>query len=150
MNVFLDLEETVIDSWNSGLLINVQKLKDFLNEQKVKEVRIFSFAIWDEADQRDFAARLLDPIERALGVGVLSCPSVAELLRVEKEFTSTFFDSLTDFISLRGKTGAFRTWCEAMHPGEVSVLIDDVVPNACWINSDTGTDLKFVNVNTGL
>ena len=50
MNLYLDLEQTVIDSWDSGLLINSTTVKDWLERLAVKEVSVFSFAVWNEQE----------------------------------------------------------------------------------------------------
>lgn len=56
--LYLDLEETVITNWNDALLMNVSRVRDFLDDNPDidrDDVRVFSFAIYDGRDiQLDF------------------------------------------------------------------------------------------------
>ena len=145
-NVFLDLEETVINNWDEGFLVHTSKVRDFLKEQNVKGWTVFSFAVWNASDVAVFQKRHQRFLEKALDCPVLSCPSCQDFMECDTEKTGVRFDSLTDFISIRGKVGAFTNWCAVNHSGQHSVLVDDVVPNAVWTNKDTNTTVEFVNV----
>jgi hypothetical protein len=145
--VFLDLEETVIDSWDSGLLTNVSRIQSFLKEQDASSVTIFSFAVWNAGDQKTFEARLRAPLETALGCRIDSCPSVADFMAVDASVTGVHWgNDLCEFVSMRGKFGSFMSWCRQHHPTENCVLVDDVVQNIDVVNRDTSTVIRFLNV----
>ena len=146
--VFLDLEETVIDSWDSGLLVNSGKVRDFLQQNSVKSVHIFSFAIWTDKDKVDFDKRLRPFLKRALSTDFRMVPSVEDMMKVDTAITGVHFDSITDFLSIRGKQGAFMSFCKHHFDRKHNVLVDDVVPNAMFHNFDTGLKLQFVNVGS--
>jgi len=149
MNVYLDLEQTVVDSWDSGLLVNSTTVKDWLERLAVKEVSVFSFAVWNEQDQQEFWRRLHDPLTRALGVTVKQCPSFKDFMKADTEVTGVRWDDdLTEFIAIRGKVDSFRSWCRLHHNGEHCVLVDDVVPNGFWQDVDSGFKVDYVNVTT--
>jgi hypothetical protein len=146
-NVFLDLEQTVLSSWDEGVLVNKTKVHDFLKEQKATGFHVFSFAVWNDDDVNEFNRRFKTFLENALDCKVLSCFSCADFRKADTELTGVRFDDLTDFISVRGKVGAFQSWCELNFSGQSNVLVDDVVPNAVWNNFTTKTKCVFVNVD---
>lgn len=148
MEIFLDLEETVIDSWQSGLLINATAVREFLKARNAKSVHIFSFAIWHDSDVWEFRKRLCRPLERALDISVAQILSAEQMMMIDTEKTNLHHDSITDFVALRGKIGAFMSWCGHRFPDQHCVLVDDVVPNATWKNHDTMLTCEFVNIET--
>ena len=58
--IWLDLEETIISSWADFLsfsyncIINEKKIRKFLRDNNIKEVNVFSFAIWNDKDKEVF------------------------------------------------------------------------------------------------
>ena len=58
MILFLDLEDTIIESWNDPFLINVEKIKEWLKCHSFKEIRLFSFAVHDNRDITIFNSQL--------------------------------------------------------------------------------------------
>lgn len=146
MQIFLDLEGTVINQWATAIPINVEPIRKFLRDHNVNEVRIFSFAIWHPHDVENFKDRIGPMLEDLLDVRISGIVSVADMRCSDTQFTGVHFDSETDFIAIRGKDGAFTTWCLANHRGQESVLIDDVVPNRSLKDFDTETIITTVNV----
>lgn len=144
--VFLDLEETVINNWDEGLLVNTTRVRDFLKQQNASEFTVFSFAVWNDRDKADFDRVHRRTLERALDCRVAACPSVEDFMLADTAFTGVRFSDLTDFISVRGKPGAFHNWCRLNHPTENCLLVDDVVPNLDLVNRDTGVTVRLVNV----
>lgn len=145
MKYFLDLEETVIDSWQSGRLVNVNKLKTL----NMSEVTIFSFAVWNAQDIAHFDKQLRSMIELAVNVKVVKCPTVQDMMEADTKFTGVHWHGdVTEFITLRGKFNAFVHWSNLMHPTDDCMLVDDIVPNVDIVNRDTGRKLAFLNVNS--
>ena len=143
--VFLDLEETVITSWDEGLLVNASKVREFLKEQNVTNFTVFSFAVWNDKDKADFDRLHRRPLERGLDCMVKSCPSTEDFMQADTNLTGVHFDSLTDFISIRGKVGAFTNWVRFQGLAN-ALLVDDVVPNVDIVDRTTGDTIRFVNV----
>lgn len=149
LKIFLDLEETIIESWDNPLLTNISKVKAFIhNQQKEKEfkvISIFSFAIWNDIDRAVFHQSIKDSIETALDVRVeqvISVKQISELFnKVHKLHLST-----TDVISILGKSNAFFEWCKFSETLNCC-LIDDVVANEILFNKDSGRLLETININ---
>lgn len=150
--ILLDLEETVIDSWANGSLCNIQKIKSFLNSPLMKEINqditIFSFAIWNDTDKDVFNKRFHDILENVLERKIVAVPTVENMMVNDTKITGVRFDSITDFVSIRGKVGAAISWCNHFHKNETVIFIDDVIPNATWSNLDNKMVIDFFNVNS--
>lgn len=144
--VFLDLEETIIDSWQSGLLVNVQVLREFLEKNNVTEIGIFSFAVYNDRDLEIFNRDHKPFIEKALNVTVTSCVTVEQMQKSDTKFTGIFFDNISDFISVRGKKDAFINFVNANIKFDKAMLIDDVVPNMTIRFNDLNKEIELVNV----
>jgi hypothetical protein len=66
--IFLDLEDTVIESWHSPYYTNLQKVRKWLKDNAVTEVGIFSFAIHNDADKAVFDQQMRVGLTDALGI----------------------------------------------------------------------------------
>lgn len=156
MNIFLDLEETVIDEFSSNpriKLFNCQHIRDFVKKippTVEKRFLVFSFAIYSEEDVQQFIAGIKTPLEGLLGFNfglgsIITVPSMMECShRVNKPRLR--FDDISEFLMDHGKENAFHDWCHGNHVGEVNILIDDVVHNRTTIDDDTHTVVKTINV----
>ena len=143
--IFLDLEQTIITSWDEGLLCNATRVRDFLADQKTKTFTVFSFAVWNNKDQATFEKIHRRPLERALDCRVKHCPSVEDFMKADTSLTGVHFNSVTDFVSIRGKVGAFTNWVR-FNGIKHAILVDDVVPNVDIITRDNGDVIRFINV----
>lgn len=148
MEVFVDLEETLVQSWDNPLLCNVQKLTTWFKNNNVTEVHLFSFAVWNDKDRDIFVKDFQPFLENAFGVKFVTVPTVEEMMKVDTKVTGLRFENLTEFISIRGKVGAFQSWCRLHPSGDTCILFDDVVPNCTIENHDDHLTLHFVNVVT--
>jgi len=147
VKVFLDLEETIIESWSNPLLMNVGKIGNFLHTAGVEEVGIFSFAIWNEQDRIDFVKRgIKQAIEISLGV------TIKEILTVPNIANEVFWKTglrmdINEFITIWGKQRAFIDWALITQRNEKRViLIDDVVRNIDVIDRDRNLLIELINV----
>ena len=148
-NIFLDLEGTIIDLWSNPVLVNNAEMRQFLTANAVTEVRLFSFAVWSEFDQNVFNTQMKAFLEDKLSVKILDCPTVFDFMKADTKVTGVNWwqDDIHDFITMRGKVDAFRSWCRLHFDRQENILIDDVVPNLVCDNRDTGLVLEFINVN---
>jgi hypothetical protein len=155
--VFLDLEETVIESWHSPYYTNIQKVRKWLQDNHVTEAGIFSFAIYDDRDKQRFEAEMKAGLSDVLGIRITTWPSVLEMMAVDTKYTGTqwimsadtqSFDT-TEYINLRGKQQGFINYAKATLPESSKVaLIDDVIDNLTMTYHDTGMQIELVNVLT--
>lgn len=155
--VFLDLEDTIITTWHEGLLINASSIREFLEKDEfilntsvtpvIEEVRIFSFAIWDNKDKEDFVTRhFKDMIERVLGVKVVEWLSVEDMQKIVEDWSGFKFYDRTDFMQLHGKHDAFIKVCLAREVNFNCVLIDDAVPSRTVIDHERNLEINLVPV----
>ena len=124
------------------------KVNRWLKGLGVSEVRLFSFAVWDAKDQARFAREFKPWLERDLGVKFLDCPTVDDFSKADTQVTRLRWDTRFDFTQTRGKLDGFRSWCKLNFDKQHNVLLDDVVPNATWHDTDSGLKLEFVNVRS--
>lgn len=68
MLVFLDLEETLIDEWSSGLFLprKLDVVRDFLKANPGATVGLMSWAVWDAKDKATFERNFRADLERNL------------------------------------------------------------------------------------
>ena len=147
---FLDLEQTIIASWDAPDLINVQRIRQFLLRNRADEVRIFSFAIWDENDKRKFDNEIKPVIQRALDLPIVSWPSVQDMMRADFNHTGVRFEEgheVSEFIQLRGKEQGFFNYVCNQYEFDRAVLIDDVVPDIVRTHRLKGWSVEFWNVD---
>ena len=147
VKVFLDLEETIIVNFNDPLitLCNVGKIRDFLQDLEVKEVTIFSFAIWDAKDLETFNSEIKPMIERGLNVKVVACPTTEEIRKtVLKRLLAHF--NMHDFLSLWGKKRAFIEFVQEVEGEGEFILIDDCVPMMSFKDHTTKQKVHLINV----
>lgn len=148
MKIFLDLEETIIESWQNPLLMNVQKLREWIDERRnfIDSVGVFSFAIWNETDRTEFVVSgMQEDIERALGIKITEILTVPQICK-EVFWKSGTVMSVNEFITIWGKQRAFIDWSLLTQSGHV-VLIDDVVQNLEIIDHDRALRINLINVN---
>lgn len=142
---WLDLEETIINSWDDPRLCNVSKLKKLLSENSVNQVSIFSFAIWNQKDKKEFFNNLKEPIERALDVNISVVPTQEEILKDVVKFTGCKWE-LHELSSVWGKHRSFFDFCQFNFSNAKCVLVDDAVPNMVLVNKDKNLTMELINV----
>ena len=148
-SIFLDLEETIIQSWYDPTLVNVGRIKHTLHKVfDIREVGIFSFAVGNERDRETTIKYLVPVIERALEVTVdlnriVTCE---EMVQNSKELHGCHYESWADYINVVGKGGAFIDHCRLHQVGLNSILIDDCVRNSTTIDHDTDTTIRLLPV----
>jgi hypothetical protein len=148
MNVFLDLEGTVIDTWHSGMLINSAQVREWLAAMSVKRVHIFSFAVTNDADQAWFWKNIAPSLRRALDIDIIDCPTVQDFQRADLMVTGVKWENTMEFITVRGKQDAFRSWCKLNYDSLHNILLDDTVPNLYmnWVDSNLIVECMNIDV----
>ena len=140
--IFLDLEETVIDTWGSSLLVNTSVVRGFLRDNDAKEVSIFSFAIWDNADKEHFVdSSMKHMLETALEVKIVEWLSVDEIIKINAPGTDRI-----DYISWEGKARAFYALCKNREYDTTCMLVDDTVDSEVLTVHDKRLEIKLIPV----
>lgn len=158
-HLWLDLESTVItpvlEGWFRTEVINVAKVKAFIEEFQPDQVHIFSFAIWDQEQLERFTEGTRPMLEEALGVTFDRCPTVdgdilpacCEVMKIS--MSTLLFSDLVDFW---GKHEAFRLYLRGVFGRSASasthVLLDDVVFNEEFHWPDMKITGRILNIDT--
>jgi hypothetical protein len=150
--IFLDLEDTVIDEFDSAALarlVNVAPVRAFLEDEAPAAVRLFSFALWDDHRVALFSEFFEMRLNRALGVEL----DLTDTFTTEKLFQlctrlGTVFESDNECMLFHGKDYGFQHFIE-MSPEfddtEV-VLVDDAVQSKQIFYPARRLTLRMVNV----
>lgn len=147
MTIWLDLEETIINNWDDGLLINVSRIKRWLDINDAKTINIWSFAIWTKEDKEFFiTSGMKGVIERVLEREIIEFPSVEEMRAFVYDYERITYDSQREFMTLNGKRWSFMKYCMAHQIGLHSILLDDAVPNLDIYDRKTKTNIQLYNV----
>ncbi|MGZ8924522.1 MAG: hypothetical protein ACXW2E_01435 [Nitrososphaeraceae archaeon] len=146
--IWLDLEDTIIDSWKVGqLTFHIHSINKYLKDMNIKFVHIFSFAICNHPDKIDFIdSGMKLNIELAIECLIHEYPSVEEIHQKVFEYEGIRYDSLYEFIQINGKHWSFIKFCMYTQMGKHSILIDDAVPS--WIINDpkSNTTIQLLNI----
>ena len=149
MIVWLDLEETCINNWFDGLLVNTSRLKHWLDARNVTELRIWSYAIYDQKDKDYFVSSgMKQMLETALGRPILEWPSVDEMRKEVEKYEGIIYESRTEFMQLHGKAWSFIKYCLSTQRVEECFLIDDAVPNFKVTELDLLLNIHIIKVQS--
>lgn len=144
---YFDLEETLITSWVDTLLCNKEKVEAFIKQHNVKEVHIFSAAIWDDYDKNIFEKNLKGWLEGVYNISIVSWPSMKDVW-AKTNWKTVKFDNVSEFIMIIGKKRMFEDWCKLMHHRDSHcILLDDSFEEESLINKVHNTIIEVVDVN---
>jgi hypothetical protein len=78
--LFLDLEDTIIEpvltGWHNFIPKNMDEIKRFIQEEKFEEISIFSFAIWDQTQKKQFEKSCQKWLEKELNIPFTMVPTI--------------------------------------------------------------------------
>lgn len=144
---YFDLEETLITSWVDTLLCNKEKVEAFIKQHNVKEVHIFSAAIWDDYDKNIFEKNLKGWLEGVYNISIVSWPSMKDVW-AKTNWKTVKFDNVSEFIMIIGKKRMFEDWCKLMHHRDSHcILLDDSFEEESLINKVHNTIIEVVDIN---
>lgn len=134
-HVFIDLEDTVINNWydKQFLYWNNAKIAEYISNQNVSTVNIFSYAIWNDDDIQEFEKELKQPLEYEFGKVITLYPSVQQIAKEALIFDNNKYDNEFDFIATNSKQFGFPKYIlsrnkDITEPSKF-VLFDDSVFN---------------------
>lgn len=142
---FLDLEETMVESWDDARVCNLGKLKSFFKNNDVKNIHMFSFAIWNQADKETFLTKFKPFLEEVFDVNIESVPTLEEILGDVKAHNKSEWD-LIDLSVVWGKHRSFVDFCTLNFTNAICVLLDDAVPNQTVLVRDFNLQIEIINV----
>lgn len=162
-HLWLDLEDTVItpvmNGWFNTQMINVPKVKAFIEEFKPDHVHLFSFAIWNEFELSRFKALTKERLEQVFGIKLDIMPRVDEDIIPACCSVMNLSPATVDFQEMSnfwGKHEAFRLYMRHVfkgvrnHPGLTveAVLLDDAVINETFSWPDLCIQGRILNIDT--
>ncbi len=124
--LFLDLENTVIDSWDNLIILNNPEVHKNIKSISPDKVGIFSFAIWNEADKDKFFLSLMNSLNQLYNIQI-DPNLVYSLEEVKQAVAGNIKLSNNDFIKCFGKDLAFIKFSRDKFIGHDLYLIDDLV-----------------------
>ena len=144
--MYLDLEGTIIKDWfNKDAIINERGIRNFFKEHLITEISIFSFAIYTMEEVLEFEEQLKDTLEHLLNVKIVKVLTLPEIMSITSKIE---YFSIYDFLRHNDKYTTFQRYCIARHKGELTMLIDDMVPTSMLnIAGDPETIIYTFNVN---
>lgn len=144
--IWLDLEQTIITCWNDPLICNQVKVSRYVREQQPDFVNIFSFAVYNDDDRRQFDETMREWLSRAFDFKINHVATVEEMKRVSMGSRGVDF-SIHEYISIWGKERAFIDWVRNVsRPGEF-ILVDDVVDDITLTRDRQNQIIRTVNVD---
>ena len=123
--LWLDIEGTIIKSWEEPFIINQEKIQNLICEFLPDEIGVFSFAIWNDKDREFFKDQIGPHLEKIFGIQITHIPTKQEVFQAIKKANKKQFD-FDDFCDFWGKENGFSDWIRATNSG-THILIDDLV-----------------------
>ena len=159
MNIlFLDLEDTIIEpvlnGWANSSMINVPKIKDFIEKNMISDLRIFSFAIWDENQKKQFEFWVKPALERVLGLKFNQIPTIDDHIlpacckqkRLVVELTQ-----FSDMVEFWGKDLSFmlcmKEWFKDNQEEREIFFLDDAVEDMTFELKDNKIKCHILNID---
>lgn len=135
---FFDLEQTLIDSWENPVIINLEKVGEIMSRPDFDpKVTIFSWAIWNDEDLVT-AERVIYPmLEEVFGITIIDTITKEQLFKIVKE--KWFWLDEEDFGDMFDKERAFIEFCRLTKLKGSQFLVDDMV-----------LDMKIVQENLNI
>ncbi len=153
MKLFLDLEDTVIDSIDTGNILSqkLNHIKSFIQRQNasIESIETFTFAMYDDLDRMkvtSVAKHLSFQFDRVVRVQDWWTKDLKKELIESQVFKITELE-LIDFFPFANKERCFEFFVLKNFPGEECLLIDDTVrhKNTRILDKGVSTRISFVS-----
>ena len=144
IRLFLDLEDTVVDNWDDFMFIpsKCEKIRNYIKDNNIAEVIIFSFAIDDEKDEEIFKRQHREDLERVLGVKVGLVVTSNDVKRITGH-------KLLHELKYFGKQISFLHYIDIIKDDNTDyVLIDDMVENLTVAYCDSNNIITLINIDS--
>lgn len=147
--LFLDLEETVIESWDNPLLMNVSNVREFIASARPTAIGIFSWAIWSEDDRTLAKTEIIPVLNKVFNISIdLSFIPTKDETISGAVAPFKWDNDIHESLLLSGNKGlVFQEWVrKANLPFDKIILLDDMVPNLSITDKSTNQTIDLVNV----
>lgn len=152
--VLLDLEETLIDSWDSFVPVNVERVRAWLKQEQANGpvvFGLFSFAVWNQRDLNKFSNDHQEFLEELFNFQfddslLWTLEDVKSMVEDTRRFK--FKDDM-DFFDFHGNKTTTLVGLVTNHPffkDTDVVLLDDTVSHGATFNDPKqNATLRFAN-----
>ena len=147
----------MLNGWGNTELINIEKVRGFIQTFKPHQVSIFSFAIWNALERGRFGSLVQPHLEVALDVKLDMVPTVDDDIipiccgQLNLARSTVDFQEASNFWS---KQGAFRLFtrhhAQRMQAHNLTLhaaLLDDAVYNETIVWPDLVTTVQQFNID---
>jgi hypothetical protein len=152
-SIWVDLEETVIQSWHNPLILynNIQKIKRYcaFHGYQSNRINIFSHAVWNDEDFNDFYNFIAPDLERAFGTPFVinKCMKVDWLMK--HAFGNWRIHTQGEYVATYNKFESFMRYIPLIGAIETNfILFDDLVPTCTIELLESENSVRFVNINS--
>ena len=156
-HLFIDLEETLIDNWDSANLGPRTKVWQLLGDHFLHtvndaplEATVWSFAVWDDHDKEHFDKRMRKWLEEVFNlkfVRVVTCKEMRDTIVELKGFNLGL--DVSEMVQIWSKDRSLEDWVK-FHLNDFAnsriVLLDDMVMNKTVRFEDANVEVRFVRV----
>lgn len=107
---YLDLEDTIIESYSDPYLIHQSKVKELIDAFNPDEVRLFSFAVQTPKELEHAKKAILPQVERAIGRPFAKTDIRDDILRAVYRKWCFNVQDRDDFLIVNDKGILFQEW----------------------------------------
>lgn len=144
IHLFIDLEETVIDNWFNKNFINIDKIKNMIDDLNPDHLHIFSAAIWDINDVNEFNNKLRKNLQILLNRKIENVISMEYAKKCSNWVTCDI--SIRDLLLDIGKFRLFIDFCKYTTRNCFCILIDDMCDNEIIENLDLNVKIQMIRI----
>jgi hypothetical protein len=148
INLFLDLEETLIKDWFNHTLLpdKVENIKNFAKKNNIKKATMFSAAIWTESEKNLFEKNLKTFLEKnlELKLDVLLLEEAFDIVVKKNGIIAENSAFFCDIFLFSQKEEFFKQWLLASNKKGIFVLFDDTVEDSVFINKNLQIVMKKI------
>lgn len=139
-HIYLDLEGTVIDNFNTWKYLedNIKLIKAYLNKNIIN-ASIFSYAVWCE-NNKNVLVQKFDEFKTIYGINIIEIVTTQDMCNIIKD---PKINTPNDVWKLH-KTECFKTYVENCNKYGDFILIDDTVKNELIIGKPKS--IRFIGI----
>ena len=132
--LFLDLEGTIIDEWDSPFIINEKEINRFISSSNYDTFGIFSYAIHNDSDRKIFDRDIKPVIDKILDIEI--DPSLIwtpfDVLKAWVEYKKVAGAEFNDVFTWTDKEYGFGLLVRSKFKEGMFSLIDDTVEHTLF------------------
>lgn len=151
--IWIDIENTLVESWDINLPINIEKIDNIIKKFSPCNIGIFSFAIWNDENKREFNEKFKNDFQTRLNC-IIDDNMIPTKMKLFNDIRNANIPEISlipqsnftfmDFCDFWNKERAFVDWIRLTNKTGTHILIDDFVQNATLTFNDC--NIILINV----